>query len=254
MSNPYSYQKAGTKRKSGPSSYTKPVPVTYKRRKIVRAAPRLYVNRTPGGQITADNHYFDSELALTAIASQTSNWQGTEYDPATANCLFFPSQGDDISNRQGRKVFVKKMRIRAAISCAAQSAIAAADQEAVIRIIVYKDMQTNASQSQGENVISSGTSGEALQMFSNVGNLGRFQILYDKVHKISNRTMTDALQSGAYINFKINLKPNCWVNYNSTNGGTVADVVDNSFHIIANTSSASMVPQLQYKCRTVFTA
>jgi len=259
MSNPFAPSRKRGRQVHPPRDYALvPFKSTKRRRPspspFMRATPRIYVNRTPGGQITADNHYFDSELAITSIAAQLNNWQTTEYDPTSKGCLFFPTQGDDISNRQGRKVFVKKIRMRCAISVAAQAGIATADQEAIVRVLVYKDMQTNAAQSQGEDVLSSGTSGESLQMMGNVANLGRFVVMYDKIHKISQRTMDAGLQSGAYISFKINIKPNCWVNYNSANGGTVADIVDNSFHIIANTNSASMTPQLQYKCRTVFTA
>jgi len=219
-----------------------------------RENPRIFVRRTPGGMITADNHYFDAQLPTTTIAAVTGSWIGTEYDTTGALSLFSPVQGDDITNRQGRKVFLKKLRLRCNISCSPQTANVTADQESLIRVIVYKDTQTNGAQAQGEDVMASGTATVALHMFQNLANLGRFVVMYDKIHKISQRTIDAGLQSGAAIFFKINLKPNCLINYNSGVTGTVTDVVDNSFHLIINTNNSSMVPQLEYKVRGVFTA
>jgi len=78
-----------------------------------RIQPRLFVPRTPGGQILAESHYFDTERTITAIAFNGASWTGTEYDPNTTAmlCLFAPVIGDDLTNRTGRKVFVKKIKI-----------------------------------------------------------------------------------------------------------------------------------------------
>jgi len=219
---------------------------------------RQYVNRTPGGQIVADNHYFDTERTSTAIAANGASWANTEYDPNTSAmlCLFAPTVGDDITNRTGRKVFVKKIRIQGSILISAQSAAATSDLGADIRIIVYQDCQTNAQQSQGENLIDSGAGSDAIHMFQNLASLGRFKVLKDKMIVIDPGSMTGAAgaieQSGQYRNFKMTVKPMCWVNYNATNGGTVADVVDNSFHLIANVRNTGLAPFISYKVRTVF--
>jgi len=230
-------------------------------RQYVYRMPNVrFMSRTPGGQITADNHYFDTERTSTAIPQSAVSWAGTELDPNTTAmmCLFAPSQGDDIANRQGRKIFVKKIRISGVLNVPVQTAQAAADPEQNIRIIVYKDKQTNGAQAQGEELIESGAGSDAIHMYQNLKNLGRFEVMYDKYFVMTQRYLTGLtgayVQAGQTKNFKISLKPNCVVNYNATNGGTVADVIDNSFHLIALTDNNTMGCTITYKVRTVFTA
>jgi len=126
----------------------------------------------------------------------------------------------------------------------------------VCRIIVYQDKQTNGTQSQGEDVISSGAASGAIDMFQNINNFGRFKILKDKKiqlqpHDYSGLT-TAFVAHATTIPFKINVKVNEWVNYNATNGGTVADVIDNSFHLICGCNTINDAPTIDYKVRTVF--
>lgn len=224
---------------------------------VARAPMRSYINRTPGGQITADNHYFDAEKTVTNIAATLTAWTGSEYDPATLNTLFAPQLGDDISNRAGRKCYVKKIRINGIINCDRQVNQTVADAPATVRLLLVQDMQTNSTQAQGEDVLESGTASDAIDMFQNLKNLGRFKVWKDKTFILQNPNMaTDganqAMVQGLARKFKFTIKPNCWVNFNATNGGTVADIVDHSWHIIANTTSTTMVPSITYKVRTVF--
>lgn len=219
----------------------------------------------PGGPVKSsrgeENHYFDTERTVTAIASNTASWTGTEYDPNTSAmlCLFAPVIGDDIFNRTGRKIFVKKIRISGVITIAPQTAQTTTDTASNIRIIVYQDKQTNITQSQGEDVISSGAASDAIHMHQNTNNFGRFRIWYDKLYVLANPNMVNVgatpatfEQNSLIKNFKISISPKCDVHYNVTNGGTVADVVDNSFHLIANVGNASLAPNITYKVRTVF--
>lgn len=221
-----------------------------------RIITKRYVNRSPGGQITAENHYFESTFSST-IVSVTTSWTGTEVDPGTLNCLFAPTQGDDNSQRTGRKAFVKALRFRGRFTVPAQTAQAATpDAALVIRLIVYMDKQTNGAQNAAQNVISGDAASAALEMFQSRANFGRFKILKDKTFTLQNPTIAGITgsyeQSSLVREFKMTCKPNMWINYNATNGGTVADTVDNSFHVICNCSSTALVPSLQYRCRTVF--
>lgn len=220
---------------------------------------KQYVARTPGGNIVADHHYFDTERTATAIAVNTASWTGTEYDPNTSAmlCLFAPVTGDDIFNRSGRKIFVKTIRIRGVLTAPPAATGTLGGTPNQIRIVVYQDKQTNTAQSQGEDLLSQGAGSDAMHMGMNVANLGRFKILKDKLYVMGNNLniggATGAfVYSGQQIHFKYDIIVNDWVNYNATNGGTVADVVDNSFHLIANATSGTLTPQITYKVRTTF--
>lgn len=228
----------------------------YKKRRVLRG-----VARTMGPQYETDNHYFDTERTQTNITATATGWTGSEYDPNTSAmlCLFAPVIGDDIFNRTGRKAFVKKIRIAGVIKFARGAATTTGEDVARVRVIVYQDKQTNIAQAQGEDVIASGAASNAISMFQNVANLGRFKVLKDKTFLMQNPTLVaDAGTTGNIVHselavpFKWTIKPNCWVSYNATNGGTVADVVDNSFHLIANAEAATATCNIVYKVRTVF--
>jgi len=159
---------------------------SYKKRRYSAGpsqSPRIrsYVNRTPGGQITSDNHYQDTQKAITSISANTASWTGTEYDPNTRLTFFTAQQGDDIGNRQGRKAFVKKIRINGILDLPAQTAQALPEEAVAVRLIFYQDTQTNGAQSQGEDLMATPAIGsEAISTFQNLANLGRFKVFYDK--------------------------------------------------------------------------
>jgi len=237
-------RKAATQKSSAP-----------KRRKVAGS-----FKPSPKSSKYPENHYFDTERTITAIASNAASWTGTEYDPNTSAmlCLFAPQEGDAINTRSGRKVFVKKITISGQIIIPAQSAASSADAASLVRVIVYMDKQTNIAQSQGEDVIGSGAASDAIHMFQNNNNFGRFKVFKDEFFVLENPNLNGSAtaasieQQGMTTNFKWVIKPNVWVNYNQTNGGTVADVIDNSFHLIANNTVTALAPYLNYKVRTVF--
>jgi len=269
---------SGYKRKerSGPSQgavalYVRPA--NYKRRRANAGGPyyapgpagqprirarKGYMARTPGGQITSDNHYQDTQRTATSITTNLASWSGTEYDPVTRNTFFCAQQGDDISNRQGRKAVLKKIRINGIIDLPAQTAQVVAEEAVLIRIIFYQDMQTNGAQAQGEDLMATPAIGsEAISTFQNLANLGRFKVMYDKTFTFMTNiagVSGSIVQPGQKRFFKISVKPNQLVNFNSTNGNTVADIVDHSWHLIANATSNSFATTIQYAARAVFTA
>jgi len=229
----------------------------------VWTVPTQVVRRTVG-PVAAENHYFDAERADTAIQVITTTWADTEADattgstPTAINCLFAPIQGDDISNRQGRKVFVKKIRINGVICTPVQALQDTADVPPEVRLILFCDTQTNFTQAQGEEVIASGRATLPLHQYQNLANLGRYQIYKDKTFILNNPALTNnsaannIVQNSLRRGFKWTIKVNKWVTYKDSNNGTVADVVDNSFHLLAGTNGAATVPTLLYKVRTVF--
>lgn len=243
------------KRKRTGSGVTKS---SKKRPRIQRGATTGYVARTPGVKAITETKYFDAEFGQSAILATTTTWAGTEVDPATGNCLFFPAVGNAYNNREGRKTHVKKIKINGWIIVPAQQNQTATDHSTNVRLIVYQDKQSNATQSQGEDLMASGANSLPTMMFQNPANFGRFKVLKDKTFAFQNPAVsydgTNMEQQSLMRTFKISIKfrKPVTINYNNTNGATVADVVDNSFHMIAATSGAGLAPELAYKVRTVF--
>lgn len=221
-------------------------------------ARRSFVPRSLGSPLAlSERKYFDADRTSTAITSSAADWTGQEYDPATLNTLFCPVQGTAFNERVGRKVYVKSLRIKGTFSIAAQANQTAGDNANVLRWLCYIDRQTNGTQAQGEDVLSSGAGSNAVDMFQNAANFGRFRILTDRKIIMENQAIsfdgTNIEQQGISKPFFYakTFNPPMVVHFNATNGGTVADIVDNSFHIIANCTIANNV-FIVYKSRVCF--
>lgn len=218
------------------------------------------VARTRGPLAKGEAKYFDTEKDQTALNAST-NWTATEYDPAVFNCLFAPIQGSAINQRVGRSVWVTKLKIRGFVVCPAQTNQIVADAATVVRIILYQDTQTNGTFSQGEDIMAAPTTANAplcVNTFQNLGNFGRFKVLKDKMMFFDNKAVswdgTNMEQSGLVRPFKFNIsfrKP-VEVRFNATNGGSVSDIITNSFHLIANISASDLNPYITYQSRVVF--
>ncbi len=228
----------------------------------------------------SEHKYLDSFLQGAALTSATG-WLGTEFDPATDNTLFVPVEGNDINNRVGRKVTLRSLRIRGNISIARQANQTATDAAMHVRMIVYQDMQTNAAQAQGEDLMAlpGGATGLlAVNTFQSLNNLGRFKVLKDKIMNIGNPNMVwDGTNVEQNVSFQVFIEPGndpdlinsqglirpfkitCKfrkpvdIRFNITNGGSVADIIDNSFHLIINASSIELAPVVSYQCRGMYT-
>lgn len=214
------------------------------------------VARTRGGPVIGEMKYFDTTKALTSIPSVAA-WTGTEFDPATFDTLCVPVLGAGINQRIGKAIKVLKIKINGQIRTAKQATAVGTDTS-LIRLAVVMDKQTNAAQAQGEQVFTAtATADEAPLTFQNVDNFGRFNVLKDKTIVIGNPNFADAPVTdvnGLVRPFKISLKfkEPIGMRFNATNGGTVADIVDNSFHIYAVASNADLVPQISYLCRVCY--
>jgi len=216
------------------------------------------VARTRGASVTGEMKYFDTQLSLTAIA-ENNDWTGSELDPTTFNCLFVPQVGAAINQRIGKECKILKIKMRFLLDAPQQLNQTGADPAANCRIIVYCDKQTNAAQAQGENVMTAGVSdGTGILSFQNIDNFGRFAVLMDKTLNIQNPNMsydgTNIEQAGLSKTFKFTkkFKIPMKVRFNNTNGGTVADIVDNSLHVIGICDNDDLAARLSYYSRVCF--
>lgn len=253
------------------SPYQRSVAARYARGPTRPSFPRsskpVFVMRTPGAKAAGETKYFDSQRSATAVPASTG-WLATEIDPATLNTLVCPTQGAQINNRIGRKIILKKLRIRGVITPTVQSDAADVTVPRSYRIIVFQDQQTNGAQAQGEDVMKAPTTATAplaFSSFQSLANFGRFRVLKDKIYSDRNAVAfndaaaTGSMVAGQNIPFKINLKfaRGIPIHFNSSNGGVgdgdVGDIVDNSFHVLMQANSTSGASTVQYQCRAVYT-
>jgi len=231
------------------------------------------VARARGAAVTGEMKYFDCDNAATNLAACTTTWvAGTIVDPLTTInlgaaavgnplCLCVPTVGAALNQRIGRKIKVLKIKVHGTLTIPVQAAQAAADNAAKIRVVLVQDCQTNAAQMTGAQLFNDANSAvSTLNSFQNPNNFGRFRVLKDKMFKMDNFNMAgsptaaDVIQAGGKLGFKfnVNFKTPVIVNFNATNGGTVADIIDHSFHILAACDSAAYIPNIAYYSRVAY--
>lgn len=226
-------------------------------------APTIYqtVPRTRGVYGQGEMKYFDCEMSF-ALPAITTTWANTVADPtavpvANINCLFCPTQGAAINQRIGRECKVYKIKIRG------QLIVNATDPSTTnsnhCRVLLVQDKQTNGTQMTGVQLLDGGTSTEyTIDAYQALTNFGRFQVLKDKTVIFSDLNFTDSAPGGTILGARRAFKMN-WnfstpvsVHFNATNGGTIADIVDNSFHLVAARVVSDMTVSMVYKCRVCY--
>lgn len=229
------------------------------------------VARPRGAAVTGEMKYFDTELPATSISLVTTTWvAGCMDDPTvtinlgdaavnTPLCLFAPKVSAALNGRIGRKVVIYKVKVRGFMNIPKQSVQATTDSATLIRTMLVLDMATNAAQMTAAQLMrDAGAADTTISSFQNPDQFGRFKVLRDKTFTFSNASVTGAAtvieQSGMVRAFKMGYR---WkyglpVHFNSTNGGTVADIIDNSLHVIDGTNDTSLAPTVQYYARVAY--
>ncbi len=205
----------------------------------------------------AETKYFDTFISARALPATTS-WAGCETDPATFNTFCVPVKGTSINERVGRTIEIHKVKIRGCIRCPPQIDATATDPGSICRLVLFVDHQTNAAHVQAETVMDGPSSANAVlctMTFQNLDSMGRFHVLKDKYFALSPPTLTydgtNMEQTGTQRAFKMFhvFNPPLKVNFNATNGGSVADISDNSIHMIARCTSDGVAPTMDYEAR-----
>lgn len=208
--------------------------------------------------------YFDTALSglSFAVPVVTTTWPaGAMADPVTFNTLCCPQVGAAINQRIGRQIHIHKIKIQGYINIPGQSAQNAADNSSCIRLILVQDNQTNGTQMTAAQLLADNSAADTtIHSYQNLSNFGRFRVLKDKKITVSDMTLTgsptagDVVQSGFKRAFKMNVtfKNPVSVRFNATNGGTIADIVDNSFHVICAADNIALAPTLAYSCRVCY--
>lgn len=223
---------------------------------------QFFVPRSFGNpRAITETKYYTAQrdlVALVDLAAGTT-WANCELDPATVNALFAPTQGDDFNNRDGRKVQVKSIKVRGYFRVAAQADTTSTDDATLIRLLMVVDKQTNAAQLNAEDVLGGvAIANNNVNQFQNPAFFGRFKVLKDKNFTFQNPAIswdgTNMEQQGLIKPFKMTHKfrKPLIVHFNATNGGTVADIIDNSFHIIGGAQNIELAPQIAYQTRISF--
>lgn len=221
----------------------------------MRTLARAILNRRTGGFIGIEKKYFDSGVSNVSLSADP-NATGLEVDPATVNCLNAIDVGNTQTTRDGSHYIIKSLFLKGTLFVAAQANQTALDVAPDYFIAVVQDTQTNGAQLNSEDVFTNPVAGVATCMFRNLQYSSRFKVLWST--KVRGRPVTVTydgtnIEQGGYTQFfecslpKLNIKVQC-----KGTGNGVADIVDNSLHVIACTSSQNTTPSIYYNSRIRF--
>jgi len=213
--------------------------------------------------------FYSSAAIHELLSAGADTWADCEANPSNTGgaigCLPIPQQGDNYADRDGRRIYVKKIRIKGFITFTASDSVTPPPTLPPVRLLVVKDTRTNAATLSAENVIGPGLGGDGAAITSGNGNAlalptnpdgwGRYKVMYDKTFRpptVGGAGVAGDLNfQGMIVPFKITVKANCFVNFCLATG-VVGAVVDNSFHVLAATIASDIDPSLMYYVRTSF--
>jgi len=212
-----------------------------------------YRNQRTAGFMNLENKFADYEVANQAM---TTTWTGGELNPAgSVDCLSACAQGDGEQQRDGRKYHIVSIHVRGQVKLVAADVSTTPVDDAIARIAVVWDKQTNGAELAAEDVYDAIATAPQIYAMRNLQKSSRFVKLKEKRFRLPVNNTTEAVDSyghGAVVvpfSFDINFKTPISV---STTGTTaaVSTIVDNSIHLIGCASSTSV--QISYFSRMRF--
>lgn len=221
----------------------------------LRAANRAKNART-SGFVDIENKFLDSELTATAL---TAGW--VSLNPTGTGCtdsISVPAQGDGESERDGRVYHINSVHVKGLITKASDESTGSPLGDCPVRVILYWDTQTNASEAVATDIMDAGGTTDLLA-FRNLQNSKRFVVLKDKTMMIRSEHMNEGAvnsfaHSSVQIPFQFNkkfkkpIKVRC-----AGTTANVSSVQDNNLGIAAITGDAAQGYQIQYQARIRFT-
>lgn len=231
------------------------------------------VSRARGAAVTGEMKYFDCDLHGSNLVATTTTWpNGTVQDPgttinlgdaavATPLCLFAPKVSAALNGRIGRKCRVLKIKVMGTLLIAPQAGVATADAGMTVRLLLVQDCQSNATQMTAAQLLNDATAnGSTIHAMQNPNNFGRFIVHKDKKYTFADFTQAgevaaaNLVQGSKAVNFKMtkSFKIPIQINFNATNGGTVADIIDHSFHVVAAQGGTAVQATISYYSRVCY--
>ncbi len=211
-----------------------------------------HANIRTGGFMGLEMKFADIETNNDAFAN---TWATME--DATNASVSGVAQGDGESNRDGRKYSIHSIHIRARVDISATESQTTPLQDAIGRICLVWDTQTNGAQLTATDVMNASLANDELS-FRNLQHTKRFRVLWDRSWKI-NRSNTNegavnlfasGFQSTAIFTFNRRFKTPIPVTCSGTTAG-IASISDNSLHMIGIGTDTNAL--LKYHVRLRFT-
>lgn len=216
-------------------------------------------NMRTAGFLSIERKFYDTNLNETAIPAPT-DCTGGEFDPSATSMMTTPTVGDGEQQRDGKQIVCLYLEIKGHVRTSAIEAAIFPGQYTQALVAIVLDKQTNGAQLNSEDVFKN-LNGQAVTATEVMRNLlfgKRFRILKERVFDITpNATTQQAAndystsQGGKSFHWFIPLN-NLKINFNAGTTASIANVLDNSIHVIAFSNNTALTPVIAYNARLRF--
>ncbi len=215
-------------------------------------------NVRTAGFLGIEHKFYNTALINQAIATSTTAQNGVVNPTATSLISTVP-QGDSSSERDGKKMMIESVQLNGAIHIPHRNGLSIGDDLPSYYIAIIQDTQTNAAAMVSEAAFQNPGASEILCTSPLKNLLSGNRFITHKVWNfvppmpsMASEAVDDNLIMGQIIPFDFFKKVSIIVNFNGGTTASVANVVDNSLHVIAWTSDNSWATTISYNARIRF--
>lgn len=215
--------------------------------------------RATAASLGVELKYYDQKL-VDKVLTQVADATGGEVNPSGILTLNSVAQGDEETNRDGRKIVMKFISVHGLIHQPITANQTSLGTNAIVFLALVLDTQTNNAPLSSEDVFQNVAADSimAAQLFRNLKFNTRFRVLKKMQIRLEQpRASFDGSNieiGGTHTQFKMDVRLNdIPVLYSAVTEAT-ASIVDNSLHMIAwfSDSGAYTPPELTYASRLRF--
>lgn len=199
---------------------------------IITKRARTGHTRTIGyyGRYDASGGHIEEKKFLDTFENGAAIGSSNTWNPMFENIPLI-AQGVTEVQRVGRKAFIKNINLRYYVELPHSASSAEGD---IVRVALVWDKQANGVQAIGTDIWEDGT---ALMTFRNLVNVGRFVIMYDRVHPLNilaSHTTTGSFPLVRYFHYS--KKCNIPIEYSGATGA-ITERKSNNIFVIAYTNT-----------------
>ena len=199
-----------------------------------------------------ERKFFDSQTVGDAF---TTTWAAME--TATTN-LTAMGQGDEESERDGRKIVIDSIHLRGFVRLAGTELNSDIPESVLCRVVLVLDQQTNGATIAPLTVMDVGQTDDLLA-FRRLDNTQRYNILWDQMFEMTSPSIShfavDSFSNAEvrkHFTKTVVFNPPMEVNMSGTTTD-IANVKDNNIHVIGISSGqTNATVTLDYQCRVRF--
>ncbi len=217
-------------------------------------------NTTTMGFLGIEKKFYDTGLA-NAVITSPADATGGEHDPSATSMISTPVRGDSEQNRDGKSISIMNCTVKGIVEIPASELDTEPGEGIQVKVCLVLDTQTNGAQLNSEDVFKNTIAATKLAASpqKNLLFMNRFRILKSQTFTLTPTSLShianDAFSHNGvsrlfnwFVPFSNGLK----VNFNAGTTASVANVIDNSLHIVAFCSNTTGAPTLSYNARIRF--